>query len=72
MALSSVEVVDLNWRKARRSVGNGACVEVAPGGGEVFVRDSKDQNGPLVRYPERSWHAFVARAKSGRFDRDRL
>lgn len=72
MFLSSMEVHDLRWRKARRSVGNGACVEVAPAGGHVLVRDSQDQNGPLIRYPEHSWLAFVAGAKSGCFDRGRL
>jgi hypothetical protein len=72
MSLSSVEIRDPHWRKARRSVGNGACVEVAPAGGHVLVRDSQDRNGPLIGYPERSWNAFVARAKAGGFDRDGL
>ena len=30
MSQDELEVSDLQWRKARRSVGNGACVEVAP------------------------------------------
>ncbi len=72
MSLSSMEVCDLHWRKARRSVGNGACVEVASAGGRVLVRDSQDRNGPPIRYSERSWHAFLAKAKASRFDCDRL
>jgi hypothetical protein len=72
MSLNNLEVGGLQWRKARRSIGNGACVEVAPAGGQVLVRDSQDRNGALIQYPERSWRAFVANAKSGRRDRDRL
>jgi hypothetical protein len=40
----------LQWRKARRSVGNGACVEVARADGRVLVRDSRNQDGPVVPY----------------------
>jgi len=70
--VSSMEVRDLHWRKARRSVGNGACVEVAPAGGHVLVRDSQDQNGTLMRYTEHSWLAFIVRVKTGWFDHNRL
>lgn len=72
MSLSSTEVCDLHWRKARRSVGNGACVEVASAGGRVLVRDSQDRNGLQIRYSEGSWHVFLAKAKASRFDSDRL
>jgi hypothetical protein len=72
MSLSNLEVTDLQRRKAARSVHNGACVEVAPVNGKIFVRDSKDRNGTLLWYPGRSWHTFVVRAKAGRFDPDRL
>jgi hypothetical protein len=72
MSFNNLEAGGLEWRKAKRSIGNGACVEVAPAGGQVHVRDSQDQNGAQIQYPERSWRAFVAGAKSGRPDRDRL
>jgi hypothetical protein len=71
MSVSSVEVRDLHWRKARRSVGNGACVEVVPAGDHVLVRDSQDQDGVLIRYSQRAWLSFVAEARTGRFSCDR-
>jgi uncharacterized protein DUF397 len=71
MSLNNLEVEGLQWRKARRSIGNGACVEVAPAGRRVLVRDSQDRNGALIQYPECSWRAFVAGMKSGKPDRDR-
>ena len=56
------------WRKARRSVNNGQCVEVAPARAAVMVRDSVDPSGPVVGYPTRTWQAFLATAKTGTFD----
>jgi uncharacterized protein DUF397 len=62
----------LQWRKARRSANNGACVEVTPANGHVFVRDSQNQDGPVVPYAGIAWRAFLAGARAGRFDLDRL
>lgn len=72
MKPKSVEVRDLQWRTARRSVGNGACVEVAPTAGTILIRDSKDKDGPVVQYPGGSWRAFLEAAKTGRFDLELL
>jgi hypothetical protein len=44
---------DLEWRKAKRSVGNGACVEVASVNGRIAVRDSVNPGGVLLQYPAR-------------------
>jgi hypothetical protein len=63
---------NLEWRKARRSANNGACVELAPAAGQVLIRDSKDQDGPVIAYSEYSWRLFVAAAKTGRFDLERV
>jgi len=62
----------LQWRKAKRSVGNGACVEVTRADRHVLVRDSRNPDGPVVPYAGITWRAFVAGAKSGRFDLDRV
>jgi Domain of unknown function (DUF397) len=59
---------ELAWRKARSSVANGACVELAPVNGMVAVRDSKDPDGPVLRYTEAEWAAFLDAAKQGEFD----
>lgn len=58
----------LAWRKARSSMGGGACVELAPVGGLVAIRDSKDPFGPVLRYTAAEWNAFLDGAKKGEFD----
>jgi len=58
----------LAWRKAQRSVGNGACVELAAHNGMVAVRDSKDPDGPVLMYTAAEWNAFLHGAKAGEFD----
>jgi hypothetical protein len=63
---------NLEWRKARRSANNGACVELAPAVEGILIRDSKDQDGPVIAYSGYSWRQFVAVAKTGRFDPERL
>ena len=72
MSPNGVEVRDISWRTARRSAGNGACVEVAPVSGQILIRDSKDCDGPVMRYSGSSWYTFVADAKAGLFDPDCL
>lgn len=57
-----------NWRKARRSVGNGACVEIATLNGTIGVRDSKAEDSPVLAYSPESWQQFVREAKNGRLD----
>jgi hypothetical protein len=56
------------WRKSSHSHING-CVEVAPTPGGVAVRDSKDPNGPVLRYTHAEWAAFLAGVRDGEFDR---
>ncbi|MCX4881636.1 DUF397 domain-containing protein [Streptomyces sp. NBC_00847] len=53
------EVV-ITFRKSSYSAGEGNCVEVAdtaPGG--RAVRDSKQQDGPLLVLSRESWQAFL-------------
>jgi hypothetical protein len=68
MVRSNLKIGNLQWRKARRSANNGACVEVAPANGKVLIRDSKDQGGSVLQCPALSWRGFVTEAKTGRFD----
>ena len=39
------------------------------GAGAVFVRDSKDPEGPTLPFNDQEWDAFIAGAKAGEFDR---
>jgi len=59
---------ELAWRKAQRSVANGACIELAPFGGKIAVRDSKDPDGPVLIYTADEFRAFLDGAKKGEFD----
>jgi Domain of unknown function (DUF397) len=58
----------LEWRKAKRSMNNGNCAEVAAVIGAIAVRDSKDPQGPVLQYPVMSWRSFLTAARNGRFD----
>ncbi|MET8140596.1 DUF397 domain-containing protein [Sphaerisporangium sp. NPDC005288] len=46
----------------------GTCVEVAQYGEDVYVRDSKHPEGPVLRYTKAEWAAFVIGVKLGEFD----
>ncbi len=54
----------MNWRKSSYSTSQDECVEVAtlPDGGRA-VRDSKNPDGPVLRFTAEEWRAFLARAK---------
>lgn len=68
MSSSQDELLRLNWRKAKRSMSNGNCTEVAFSTDFVAVRDSKDPYGPVQQYSTGSWRSFVQEAKAGKFD----
>jgi hypothetical protein len=57
----------LAWRKASTCGIEGGCVEVAQRR-EMLIRDSKDPEGPVLRYTEAEWAAFVNGVKNGDFD----
>lgn len=67
MKLIKPQVCAPQWRTARRSAGNGACVEVAPVNGQIAVRDSKNPDGSWLRYSPRSWQAFIVGVKGEKF-----
>jgi len=65
--------VDLSravWRTSTYSGGNG-CVEVAFVDGQVWVRDSKDREGPVLVFTANEWEAFIGGARAGEFERPR-
>jgi len=59
------------WRKSSFSQGNGNCVEISHVGGTfggVLIRDSKDREGPMLRFTDPEWAAFVAGVAAGDFN----
>ena len=61
----------LTWHKSTYSGGTGGnCVEVAqlPDGGHA-LRDSKNPDGPVLRFTGAEWQAFVTGVSTGEFDR---
>ncbi|WP_157253150.1 DUF397 domain-containing protein [Nonomuraea typhae] len=62
-----------NWIKSSRCNGQTACVEFAfLADGNVALRDSKEQDGPVLAYSPAEWEAFVLGVKAGEFDTDKL
>ena len=60
---------DSSWVKSSLSFANGNCVEVADLPGGVGVRDSKDAEGPFLRFTPDEWRAFIGGVRNGEFDR---
>lgn len=57
-----------DWKKSTYS-GNNACVQVArTANGDVWVRDSKNPNSPILQFHPHEWQAFVAGVKDNEFD----
>jgi hypothetical protein len=55
----------LSWRKSARSLGNGACVEVAASADSLAVRDSTlGIESPVLGYSPRVWTSFLGQVKN--------
>jgi Domain of unknown function (DUF397) len=48
-----------SWYRSRASDGANACVEVASTEGQIWVRDSKDPDGPILELRREGWAAFI-------------
>ena len=64
MAAVQLEGGQADWRKARRSVNNGACVEVASLKGNILVRDSKIHDSPVIGFSVDAWQTFLSGTKA--------
>ena len=56
------------WFKSSFSGQTGDCVEVEVRRDGIAVRDSKDPDGPVLRFTRGEWIAFLAGARVGEFD----
>ena len=46
------------WRRSTHC-DSSACVEIAVGDDQVFMRDAKDPEGPTLTFPRYAWAEFV-------------
>jgi len=60
---------DITWHKASRSVGNGECVEISSHPGLVWIRDSKNPEGPVLSYPADAFRTFLDAVKRNASER---
>lgn len=59
----------MEWRKSSMCSSVGDCLEVADGGdGQVWIRDSKEPDGPMVVLPRTAFVELVGQAKAGVLD----
>lgn len=62
-----VDLSHAEWRKSSYSGASG-CVEVAQIEGRIAVRDSKNQQGPVLLFTPIEWRAFLRGIRHGEFD----
>ncbi len=70
-SFSNSNCLEAAWDKSAECTDDD-CVHVAVHEGNVLVRDSKDPDGPVLRFTPAEWEAFVEGAKKGEFDRHGL
>jgi hypothetical protein len=57
------------WVKSSLSYANHNCVEVSDlPDGVIGVRNSRDREGPVLRFTPDEWHAFLGGVRKGEFD----
>ena len=60
---------DTPWVKAERSNNQEGCVEQRRHGDRIEIRDTKDKGtGPVLRFTEAEFAAWIDGAKKGEFD----
>ena len=68
-SLASSTMTGSTWVKSSLSFANGNCVEVSDQpGGAVGVRNSREREGPVLRFTPDEWQAFLGGVRNGEFD----
>jgi hypothetical protein len=66
---SSGSCVEVGVARTSSHSSSGGCVEVEGlAEGWIAVRDSKDREGPVLRFNPTEWEAFLAGVRGGEFD----
>lgn len=55
----------MDWFKSSYSFSNSNCVEAARLRDGIAVRDSKNTDGPVLRFSQQAWATFVSQVKHG-------
>lgn len=55
--------MNLNFRTSSYSGGEGNCIAVADDAGRVLVMDTKDNQGPILRFSADAWRRFAKQVK---------
>jgi hypothetical protein len=68
-SVADSEMAGSTWVKSSLSFANGNCVEVSDlPEGAIGVRNSRDREGPVLRFTRDEWHAFLGGVRQGEFD----
>lgn len=59
--------VEVGWNKSSHSATNGHCAETTTGPGLVYVRDSKNPDGPKLTFTSQDWAEFTAGVRAGKY-----
>jgi hypothetical protein len=62
-----IDVPGLDWRRSSHCA-HDSCLEVARRGSEIFVRDSKTSEGPMLAFHQAEWAEFLEGARRGQFN----
>jgi uncharacterized protein DUF397 len=57
----------VSWQKSSLSAPSG-CAEVAHVPNEVWIRDSKNPDGPVLRCTHERWASFIAGLRGDEFE----
>lgn len=64
---TSATCVEAAYVKSTHSLNNGTCVEAAPDGGRVLLRDGKDPAGTVHEFSRDEWYGFLDAIRAGDF-----
>lgn len=67
LRFSQKSLAQVSWQVARLCH-SGNCIRVAADDNAILIGDSKDPEGPVLRYSREEWSVFVEGIRQGDFD----